>query len=264
MNQFSIKNEIPVAVTLMGKGVVPAHNPFYLGMVGMHGTTSANWAIQNCDCLLAIGVRFDDRVTSKVEAFAPKAKIIHVDIDAAEINKNVTSFISILGDSYDFLKLLSQKYQSTKSNKEWINQIKLNSGEFDDSFSQIGLNPQEVLETVNELLDEDTIVVTDVGQHQMWAALYVHPYKPRCFITSGGLGTMGFGLPAAIGAQMANPAKKVILITGDGSLQMNLQELALLRKWNLPIKIILINNGVLGMVRQWQELFIKKIILKLI
>ncbi len=255
LNQFSIKNEIPVAVTLMGKGVVPAHNPFYLGMVGMHGTTSANWAIQNCDCLLAIGVRFDDRVTSKVEAFAPKAKIIHVDIDAAEINKNVTSFISILGDSYDFLKLLSQKYQSTKSNKEWINQIKLNSGEFDDSFSQIGLNPQEVLETVNELLDEDTIVVTDVGQHQMWAALYVHPYKPRCFITSGGLGTMGFGLPAAIGAQMANPAKKVILITGDGSLQMNLQELALLRKWNLPIKIILINNGVLGMVRQWQELF---------
>jgi len=254
LTQVAVNNEIPVAVTLMGKGVFPAQNPLYLGMVGMHGTAQANWAIQNCDCLLAIGVRFDDRVTGQLDGFAPKAKIIHVDIDAAEIGKNRTVHIPIVGDSYDFLKMLAQKLWGIKNSKDWLKQIE-HKISFQEEVSTGLLDPQDVMETVNDLLDEDTIVVTDVGQHQMWAALFVHPQSPRSFITSGGLGTMGFGLPAAIGAQMANPHKKVVLLTGDGSFQMNLQELAVIKQWDLPIKILLINNGCLGMVRQWQELF---------
>lgn len=253
LRQVAMNNEIPVAVTLMGKGVFPADNPLFLGMVGMHGTTEANWAIQNCDCLLAIGIRFDDRVTGKLEEFASKAKKIHVDIDAAEIGKNCAVDVPICADSYDFLKMLSQKLRGMKINKDWLKQIELNKSSQKVSHSH--LDPQEVMATINSLVDEKTIVVTDVGQHQMWAALFVHPHYPRGFITSGGLGTMGFGLPAAIGVQMANPEKKVVLITGDGSLQMNIQELALIKQWNLPIKIFLINNGYLGMVRQWQELF---------
>ncbi|MDK2822741.1 MAG: acetolactate synthase large subunit [Clostridia bacterium] len=253
LRQVAMNNEIPVAVTLMGKGVFPADNPLFLGMVGMHGTTEANWAIQNCDCLLAIGIRFDDRVTGKLEEFASKAKKIHVDIDAAEIGKNCAVDVPICADSYDFLKMLSQKLRGIKINKDWLKQIELNKSIQKVSHSH--LDPQEVMATINSLVDEKTIVVTDVGQHQMWAALFVHPHYPRGFITSGGLGTMGFGLPAAIGVQMANPEKKVVLITGDGSLQMNIQELALIKQWNLPIKIFLINNGYLGMVRQWQELF---------
>jgi len=257
LQEFAMKNEVPVAQTLMGKGVLRADHPLFLGMVGMHGTVEANWAVQNCDCLLAIGVRFDDRVTGKVEQFAPKAKVIHVDLDPAEHNKNRVVDIAIVGDSKDFLEVLCEKLWASKGNKEWLRQIKLqNPG----GKAAIGreLDPEGVMAEINSFLDEDTIVVTDVGQHQMWAALFVHPLKPRSFITSGGLGTMGFGLPAAIGAQMAFPEKKVVLITGDGSLQMNIQELAVIKQWNLPIKIFMINNGSLGMVRQWQELFFQE------
>lgn len=254
---FAMKNEIPVTQTLMGKGVFPSDHPLFLGMVGMHGTIEANWAMQNCDCLLAIGVRFDDRVTGKVEGFAPKAKVIHVDIDASEHNKNRAADISIVADSKDFLQALCEKLWASKGNKDWLRQILLqNPGATVNVNGE--LDPEGVMSLLNSLLDEDTVVVTDVGQHQMWAALFVHPQKPRSFITSGGLGTMGFGLPAAIGAQMANPEKKVVLITGDGSLQMNIQELAVIKQWKLPIKIFLINNGSLGMVRQWQELFFQE------
>ncbi|MFZ5942617.1 MAG: biosynthetic-type acetolactate synthase large subunit [Bacillota bacterium] len=253
LQQFARVNEIPVAVTLMGKGVFPGDHPLFLGMVGMHGTMQANWAIQNCDCLLAVGVRFDDRVTGKLEEFAPLAKIIHVDLDQAEINKNCVVDFSIVGDCGDFLSYLCQKLWAAKNNKDWINMINLKKDNIKANPSS--QHPQAILEQLNSLIDEDTIVVTDVGQHQMWSALYVHPRRTRSFITSGGLGTMGFGLPAAIGAQLANRDKKVVLITGDGSLQMNIQELAVIKQWQLPIKIFIINNGSLGMVRQWQELF---------
>lgn len=257
LQEFAMKNEIPVAQTLMAKGVFPANHSLFLGMVGMHGTIEANWAMQNCDCLLAIGVRFDDRVTGKVKEFAPKAKIIHVDIDPAEHNKNVVVDIPIVGDSKDFLQCLREKLWASKGNKEWLRQIRMQNPCKNVEVGR-GINPERVMDQINSLIDEDTVVVTDVGQHQMWAALFVHPLKSRNFITSGGLGTMGFGLPAAIGVQMACPEKKVILITGDGSLQMNIQELAVIKQWNLPIKIFLINNGSLGMVRQWQELFFQE------
>ncbi|KJS20869.1 MAG: hypothetical protein VR72_14085 [Clostridiaceae bacterium BRH_c20a] len=257
LQDFAMKNEIPVSQTLMGKGVFPADHPLFLGMVGMHGTIEANWAMQNCDCLLAVGMRFDDRVTGRVEQFASKAKVIHVDIDAAEHNKNRASDIPIVGDSKDFLEVLCEKLWASRNNKEWLRSILIQNPVEKVNFGR-GLDPEGVMNLINSLLDDDTVVVTDVGQHQMWAALFVHPKKPRSFITSGGLGTMGFGLPAAIGVQMAYPDKKVVLITGDGSLQMNLQELAVIKQWNLPIKIFLINNGSLGMVRQWQELFFQE------
>lgn len=254
LQEFACKNEIPVAVTLMGKGVFPATHPLFLGMVGMHGTMEANWAMQNCDCLLAIGVRFDDRVTGKLDEFAPNATIVHVDIDPAELNKNRFADIPVVGDSKDFLESICANLWASKSNKDWLRQIKQQKP-LEKVYLGKKSDPEGVMSLINSLLDEDTVVVTDVGQHQMWAALFVHPQKPRSFITSGGLGTMGFGLPAAIGVQMACPEKKVVLITGDGSLQMNIQELAVIKQWNLPIKIFLINNGSLGMVRQWQELF---------
>ena len=255
LTQLALTNEIPVTVTLMGKGVFPPKSPLYLGMLGMHGTTGANWAIQNCDCLLAVGVRLDDRVTGKLDTFAPKAKIIHVDIDAAELGKNKEVHIPIVGGSFEFLQMAAQNLWGAKAHrKSWLKEIKNNTLECRDEVTGL-LSPQDVLETVNKYIDKDTIIVTDVGQHQMWSALFLHPEGPRNFLSSGGLGTMGYGLPAAIGAQMANPHKKVILITGDGSLQMNMQELALVKQYNLPIKVLILNNGCLGMVRQWQELF---------
>lgn len=254
LQKIAIENEIPVAVTLMGKGSFPANHPLYLGMVGMHGTTQANWAIQNCDCLLAIGVRFDDRVTGELATFAPSAKIIHVDIDAAEIGKNCPVEVPIVGDSADFLKEFSERIFKPKNTKEWLEKIE-NNKVINKTISNNFINPENLLAEIDSLLDKDTIIVTDVGQHQMWAALFLNPRRPKSFLTSGGLGTMGFGLPAAIGAQFANPEKKIILITGDGSLQMNIQELAVIKQFALPIKIVLLNNGCLGMVRQWQELF---------
>lgn len=254
LTRVAEKFQIPVANTLMAKGVFPPTSPLFLGMVGMHGTTKANWAVQNSDCLLAVGLRFDDRVTGDLKKFAPNAKVIHVDLDAAEIGKNCSINIPIVADSFDFFTSLEEKLENVNSTEEWLEQIKINTSKSFKEKSTL-INPEEVLEVVDELVDDNTIVVTDVGQHQMWAALFVHPTKPKSFLTSGGLGTMGYGLPAAIGAQVANPHKKVVLITGDGSLQMNLQEFAVIKQLRLPIKILIINNGHLGMVRQWQGMF---------
>lgn len=247
--------DMPVINTLMANGLMPEDHPLSLGMVGMHGTTAANYAVQHCDVLLALGMRFDDRVTGDTSRFATRAKVIHVDIDSAEIDKNVFAQMPIVGDAKEFVKtFLEVNDKQDFQHSEWraeVDQerktVRVHKGEH--------LAPEEIFPLINSLLDDNTIVVTDVGQHQMWSALYLHPHGERRFITSGGLGTMGYGFPAAIGAQMAKPEAKIILITGDGSFQMNLQELAILKEFQTPVKILLMNNGYLGMVRQWQEMF---------
>jgi len=222
-------------------------------MVGMHGTVKGNYSIQESDLIIAIGMRFSDRVIGNVEGFAPKAKIIHVDIEAAEIDKNVVTDIPIVADCKEFLTELDKNIEGPLKTNEWIKEIhNVNKSK---EIPVEGIQPENLLQFINDTIDDKTIIVTDVGQHQMWSALYLNPKGEKSFLTSGGLGTMGFGLPAAIGAQIANPDKRVVLITGDGSFQMNLQELAIVRQYNLPITIVLMNNRCLGMVRQWQELF---------
>lgn len=250
--------DIPLVMTLMGKGLLGSDNPWHLGMVGMHGTTDANYAMQHCDVLLAVGMRFDDRVTSGLDSFAKNARIIHVDIDAAEIGKNVEVEVPIVGDARDFFEQLSAFMGEAIERKDWIEEIRAHHKNLRRAKDRATLPALELFEEIDKAIDDDTIVVTDVGQHQMWSALFLHPKKTRQFITSGGLGTMGYGLPAAIGAQFGKPQGKVILVTGDGSFQMNMQELAVLKEHGLPIKILLINNGYLGMVRQWQEMFHNK------
>ncbi|SMB91721.1 acetolactate synthase, large subunit [Desulfonispora thiosulfatigenes DSM 11270] len=257
LEKIATKHQIPVACTLMAKGLFPPNSPLYLGMVGMHGMPGANYAIQNCDLLLAVGLRFDDRVTGDLNHFAKGAKVIHVDLDGAEIGKNRNVEIPVVADSSDFFNSLEKSLKKVKSTKDWLSLIEEKSCKLYNKNNDL-ISPQELLGKINDLVDDDTIIVTDVGQHQMWSALFVHPTKPKSFLTSGGLGTMGYGLPAAIGAQVANPKKKVVLITGDGSFQMNLQELAVIKQCKLPIKIFIVNNGCLGMVRQWQELFFDK------
>ena len=215
---------IPVVESLMGRGSIPCDQLESLGMVGMHGTYTANMAVMECDLLIALGARFDDRVTGKVSEFAPNAKIAHFDIDSAEINKNVHVDYPVVGD------LLYRDDENL-------------------------IMPENIITNISKICDENTIVVTDVGQHQMWAAQYYNLQKSRKFITSGGLGTMGFGLPAAIGAKLANPDKKVVLFTGDGSIMMNCQEFATVADYNLDIKVVVLNNHMLGMVAQWQRMF---------
>ena len=246
-----------VTSTLHGKGAFPAGHDNYLGMLGMHGTFSANFATQNCDLLLNIGSRFDDRITCKVDGFLPNAKdIIHVDIDASEHNKNVKSTLCINSDSEDFLKkLVIRKAELTNTKfAEWKKEVKAQEKEL-KSDSKSKLHPIKISKKINECIDENTTIVTDVGQHQMFAALHLHPKKVRKFVSSGGLGTMGYGLPAAIGAAFGQPDDNIILITGDGSFQMTLNELPLLDIHKLNIKVIIYDNNTLGMVRQWQEIF---------
>jgi acetolactate synthase-1/2/3 large subunit len=247
---------IPVTSTLMAKGVFPENHLLSLGMPGMHGTAYANYAISACDLLISLGMRFDDRVTGRVDTFAPKAKIIHVDIDAAEIGKNVRVNVPIVGDVKFVLQQLIQLVEARDYSK-WRDQVCRWRREFPLKYTQDGasLKPQYVIEQINHLTRGEAIITTDVGQHQMWAAQYCCCHYPRRFISSGGLGTMGFGLPAAVGAQVAKPDALVIDIAGDGSIQMMSQELATIRQYGLPVKIALINNQYLGMVRQWQELF---------
>jgi acetolactate synthase-1/2/3 large subunit len=254
--ELAKKLGIPVTTTLMAKGVFPENHPLSLGMLGMHGTAYANYAISACDLLLSFGMRFDDRVTANVATFAPKAKIIHIDIDAAEIGKNVRVDIPIVGDAKFVLQQLLQLVEE-KDYSVWREQVCCWQEEFPLKYSLDcgSLKPQYVIEQICQLTKGEAIITTDVGQHQMWAAQYYHSYYPRRFITSGGLGTMGFGLPAAVGAQVAKPEALVIDIAGDGSLQMMAQELATIQQYGLPVKIALINNQYLGMVRQWQELF---------
>lgn len=249
------KAELPVVTTLMGIGSLPSSHPNFLGMVGMHGTVTANLAVNDCDLLIAIGVRFDDRVTSGLKnRFATQAKVIHIDIDPAEIGKVVKTHVPIVGDARLVLEELITKVKKPETSS-WWSQLRNWQKEYPLVYEQDGrLNPQTILEALSKIGGDDAIITTDVGQHQMWAAQFCKVKHGRQFITSAGLGTMGFGFPAAIGAQFAKPDSLVFLVTGDGSFQMSIQELATTVQYKLPIKIVLMNNGVLGMVRQLQKM----------
>lgn len=259
-------SHIPVTMTLMGLGGFPGTSPLSLGMLGMHGTYYANMAIQNSDLIIAIGARFDDRVTGKVDTFAPHAKIIHIDIDPTSIRKNVRVDIPIVGDVKLVLKDLNKilkergKAQWTEIRKAWLKQIDAWKKEHPLIYykDEVTIKPQFVVEKIYEITKGDAIITTEVGQNQMWAAQFYKFDKPRMLLTSGGLGTMGYGFPAAIGAQIAYPDKLVIDIAGDGSIQMNIQELATAVLNKLPVKVAILNNQYLGMVRQWQELFFRE------
>ena len=243
----------PVAMTLMGMGVMPADHPLSLGMLGMHGTKYANYAVTESDLIIAIGVRFDDRVTGKIAGFAPNAKIIHIDIDPAEIGKNVRVDIPIVGDAKKVLQKLISLVRATHRN-EWNEKVKAWKEEFALEFEGGGLKPQYIVRQLSEICP-DAVVCTDVGQHQMWAAQYFNHKHPRNFISSGGLGTMGYGFPASIGAKIGRPDETVFDIAGDGSFTMNCQELATAVAYDVQVKVAIFNNGYLGMVRQWQEFF---------
>ncbi len=253
----------PVFSSLMGLGCIPSDSPQHLGMVGMHGTFAANMATTECDLLLGIGVRFDDRVTSVVKNFAPQAKIVHFDIDPAEVNKNVRADLRVVGDLRWSLPLLNEKAanRSAASWRQgiapWNECVETWKRQQPLTYDQDSKNvmPQMVIEKVSQLTQDNTVVVTDVGQHQMWTAQYYNFPRERSFITSGGLGTMGYGLPAAMGAQFGLPDKQVVLFSGDGSIMMNCQEMATVADNNLPVKIFVMNNEVLGMVHQWQRMF---------
>ena len=255
--EFSRLAKIPVTTTLTGLGSIPHQHEYYLGMPGMHGTYAANHAIDEADLIIAMGARFDDRVTSRLDKFATRAQVIHIDIDPAEIGKNVAASIPIVGDVKQVLPELIKKLKAGDT-AAWCEQVIAWKRDYPLRFSQAPdapLKPQFVISELYRLSAGNAIVTTDVGQHQMWAAQYYPLESPRTFITSGGLGTMGFGFPAALGAQVAFPDRTVICIAGDGSFQMNSQELATAACYNLPVKVAVINNQHLGMVRQWQEFF---------
>jgi acetolactate synthase-1/2/3 large subunit len=262
LTEFCRADRFPVTCTLMGLGGFPAPDPQWLGMLGMHGTRAANYAMDEADLICAVGARFDDRITGKLSEFAPRAKFIHIDVDPAEISKNIPAHIPIVGDAKNILAKLLVEYRALGADasrlEEWWQRIEgwreKHPLRYDDS-TDAEIKPQRMIEALYEATGGDAIVTSDVGQHQMWAAQYFHFAKPRRWISSGGLGTMGFGLPAAMGAQVGCPDKTVVCITGDGSVQMNMQELATCAQENIPIKIFISNNGYLGMVRQWQELF---------
>jgi acetolactate synthase I/II/III large subunit len=262
LTEFARNARVPVMGSLMGLGAFPGTDPLWLGMLGMHGTYRANMATANCDLMIAIGVRFDDRVTGKTDVFASQATIVHIDIDPTSIHKNIPVSIPIVGDCKAALehmnKLLKKEdTQGLKDNrKEWLHQIDVWKSTTPLAYKQSDtIKPQYVVEKLYELTKGEAIITTEVGQNQMWTAQYYHFDRPNHLITSGGLGCMGFGLPAAIGAQVACPDKLVVDIAGDGSIQMNIQEMATALQHNLPVKIVILNNGFLGMVRQWQELF---------
>lgn len=249
---------IPVTTTLMGKGVFPENHLLSLGMLGMHGTKYANYAVNECDLLITIGARFSDRVTVRADAFAPKARIIHIDIDPAEIGKNVRVDIPIVGDVKRVLEQLCQVVQARTETEEWSAKIREWKDKYPLRYHHNGkIKPQFVIEQIYEVTGGNAIIATEVGQNQMWAAQFYTFTKPRTFISSGGLGTMGFGLPAAIGAQIGKPGETVFNIAGDGSIQMNIQELATAADYKLPLKVAILNNNYLGMVRQWQDIFYK-------
>ncbi|MFC1875990.1 biosynthetic-type acetolactate synthase large subunit [Thermodesulfobacteriota bacterium] len=265
LTTFARTMQIPVTGSLMGLGSFPGSDSLWLGMIGMHGTYRANMSTSFCDLLIGIGVRFDDRVTGKTDAFASQAKIVHVDIDPTSIRKNVPVTIPIVGDCHNTLESLNalikplDKAGLKDKRKPWMDQIQTWKEKNTLAYKQTDIiKPQYVVEKLFELTRGEAIITTEVGQNQMWAAQYYHFDKPNHFITSGGLGCMGFGFPAAIGAQIARPDKTVVDIAGDGSIQMNIQEMATALQYQLPVKIVILNNGYLGMVRQWQELFYDK------
>ena len=266
LKQLGENLRCPVTTTLMGLGGFPAPHELWLGMLGMHGTFRANMAMGNTDLLIAIGARFDDRVTGKLDEFAPSAKIIHIDIDPTSISKNVKVDIPIVGDCKDALKKLLQLVKESpiddleKVRKPWLDQIQKWKETYPLAYEQKDdlIKPQYVVEKLYELSEGKAIIATEVGQNQMWAAQYYHFFEPRTLLTSGGLGTMGYGLPAAIGAQAAFPDRLVIDVAGDGSIQMCIQEMITAVENNLPVKVAILNNQYLGMVRQWQQLFYEK------
>jgi acetolactate synthase-1/2/3 large subunit len=265
LRALATSDPFPVTCTLMGLGAFPANHHQWLGMLGMHGTRAANYAMDEADLICAVGARFDDRITGKLSEFAPRAKFIHIDVDPAEISKNVPAHIPIVGDAKNILSRLVREYEALETDPDrlnewwsridgWRDQYPLRYEDSQDN----EIKPQYMVEALYEATGGDAIITSDVGQHQMWTAQYYHFSKPRRWINSGGLGTMGFGLPAAMGAQVGCPDQLVCCISGDGSVQMNMQEMATCAEENIPIKVFIMNNGYLGMVRQWQELFWSK------
>lgn len=260
IKELAEKANIPVCNTLVGLGSFPGDHELALGMVGMHGTVAANYSTEEADLVIAAGIRFHDRITGHPDFFCKKAKIIHIDIDPAEIDKNVTINVPIVGDLKQVLTELNALVEAA-THDAWLGQIRAWQDEYPMVVPELvdgELNPQYVLSELNKIASRDAIIVTDVGQHQMWAAQFLTHKMPHTIVTSGGAGTMGYGLPAAIGAQIGAPTKQVILVVGDGGFQMTFEELMMVKQYDLPIKIIIINNGFLGMVRQWQEIFNKR------
>lgn len=254
---FVKKVDAPVTDTLMGKGAFDGEDPYYVGMLGMHGTKAANLSVTDCDLLIAVGTRFSDRVLGNARKFASKAKILHIDVDPAEVNKNIHVNASIIGDCKAVLELLISRLDQ-QNHSDWIKKVMEKKEQMPLTYPKENLTGPYVMEKINELTKGDCIISTDVGQHQMWAAQFFHYRKPRTFLSSGGLGTMGYGLGAAIGAQVGMPEKRVINIAGDGCFRMNMNEMATLSRYNIPVIQVVMNNHVLGMVRQWQTLFYEK------
>ena len=255
LTAFARKFKIPVTTTLNALGTFPENDTLSLGMLGMHGTAYANHAVQDSDLLISVGARFDDRVTGKIDEFAPHAKIIHIDIDPSSISKTVRVDVPVVGDAKGVLKELALRVKPGDT-KKWQKQIATFKKDYPMTYKKTGaIKPQEVMEMIDSLTKSNAIITTEVGQHQMWAAQWYTYTQPRTYLSSGGLGTMGYGLPGSIGAQLGCPDKTVFNIAGDGSIQMNIQELATAAVNNIPVKIAILNNGFLGMVRQWQELF---------
>jgi acetolactate synthase-1/2/3 large subunit len=266
LREFVELADAPAVITLMGLGALPSNHPNFISMPGMHGSYASNMALQNCDLLIALGTRFDDRVTSRLAAFAPHAKVIHVDIDPAEIGKNRAPDVPIVGDVGRILtrliKIMNEAPRQTSeklsaARRAWWKQIRDWKREhpLEPIFSTSEIKPQHLMAEIDRISGGDAIIATDVGQHQMWAAQLIRFNQPRLWLTSGGLGSMGFGVPSAMGAQLANPGKLVFAIVGDGGFQMSIPELATIASNGLPVKIVVMNNGYLGMVRQWQTLF---------
>ena len=262
LRDFVTSDRFPITCTLMGLGAFPAPHPQWLGMLGMHGTRPANYAMDEADLICAVGARFDDRITGKLSEFAPRAKFIHIDVDPAEISKNVPAHIPIVGDAKHVLAKLAVEYREigadTARLDAWLSRIDAWKAKYPLTYedtTDAEIKPQFMIRALWEATGGDAIVTSDVGQHQMWAAQYYDFPEPRRWINSGGLGTMGFGLPAAMGAAVGQPERLVCCIAGDGSVQMNAQELATCAENKIPIKVFIMNNGYLGMVRQWQELF---------
>lgn len=254
LKSFAERIDAPVCDTLMGKGAFNGEHSYYVGMLGMHGTKAANLSVTDCDLLIVLGARFSDRVTGNAKKFASKAKILHIDVDAAEVNKNIHVHASIIGDCKSVLEILLNRVEQMK-HAEWIDKVLKRKEELPLTYPQDCLTGPYIMEKINELTKGDCIISTDVGQHQMWAAQFFKYQKPRTLLTSGGLGTMGYGLGAAIGAQVGMPDKQVINIAGDGCFRMNMNEIATATRYNIPIIQVVFNNHVLGMVRQWQTLF---------